>query len=396
GQVILQFDKTGSGNVVTTELSHRYLWGPAVDQLLADEVVKSLTDASQNERLWALADHLGSVRDVIDDDGTVRKHSIYDSYGRITGETFRDIDGDVVGETYAEAIDQLFAYTGHARDKFTNLIQARRRWFDADNVGNTPTSYVDDDGLQRKIRPGALRERNRQLAELSRADGRYWADEGYQRQEAAAANLRGGIAVARAFGAGLQTGAKAFGNAGVDTGVCFVTLGFVPEVGLIPITQADLDAGYAIGYGGQRVGIEFLVGVATAGASQAGKVGQAVSLMDVGGNMSSVGQGTYGLIEDGSIDAEDLLQIGGGAAGIGGNKLGLGAKPSGGANTPGTTLVPVGATPLGRWGESRLAQFLGNQGAKPTCPFDTSRGKRDIDRLLNGIATNRKQAGMFV
>ena len=60
GQVHLQFDKTGSGNVADSDLSHRYLWGPTVDMLLADEHVDSLTDATQNENLWALTDHLGS------------------------------------------------------------------------------------------------------------------------------------------------------------------------------------------------------------------------------------------------------------------------------------------------------------------------------------------------
>ena len=34
------------------DLSHRYLWGPAVDQLLADEQVHSLTNAASNETLW--------------------------------------------------------------------------------------------------------------------------------------------------------------------------------------------------------------------------------------------------------------------------------------------------------------------------------------------------------
>jgi hypothetical protein len=121
GQVILQFDKTGTGSLATADLSHRYLWGPAVDQLLAAEVVNSLANASLNERLWALTDHLGTVRDVIDDDGTVRKHTVFDSYGRITGETFQDVDGDVINSSHAEAITQLFGYTGNALDRATGL-----------------------------------------------------------------------------------------------------------------------------------------------------------------------------------------------------------------------------------------------------------------------------------
>ena len=40
-QIVLQFDKTGTGDLAASDLSHRYLWGPAVDQLLADEHVTS-------------------------------------------------------------------------------------------------------------------------------------------------------------------------------------------------------------------------------------------------------------------------------------------------------------------------------------------------------------------
>jgi RHS repeat-associated protein len=178
GQVVLEFDKTGTGNLETSNLSHRYLWGPAVDQLLADEVVNSLADAELNERLWALPDHLGTIRDMVDDDGTVRKHIVFDSYGRITGETFRDTGGDVVSASHAEAIEQLFDYTGHARDMATNTIHARRRWIDADTgqflsqdliwdgynrrvyAGNEPTTHSDANGLERRrVGHGSLRSR---------------------------------------------------------------------------------------------------------------------------------------------------------------------------------------------------------------------------------------------
>jgi hypothetical protein len=63
--------------------------------------------------------------------------------------------------------------------------------------------------------------------------------------------------------------------------------------------------------------------------------------------------------------------------------------PSGGA------LVPKGTTPLGKWGEARLAHDLGNQGFKPRSPFNTSLGNRYLDRLLNGVAHEAK-AGVNV
>jgi hypothetical protein len=52
-QITLQFDKTGTGNMVASDLSHRYLWGTAVDQILADEQVTSLQ--SEGEVLRPLA-----------------------------------------------------------------------------------------------------------------------------------------------------------------------------------------------------------------------------------------------------------------------------------------------------------------------------------------------------
>ncbi|WP_347244392.1 hypothetical protein, partial [Thermogutta sp.] len=38
-QVVMDFRRTGSGLVQTGDLEWRYLWGPAVDQILAEEAV---------------------------------------------------------------------------------------------------------------------------------------------------------------------------------------------------------------------------------------------------------------------------------------------------------------------------------------------------------------------
>ena len=58
----LVFDENGNVN-------HRYLFGDGVDQIEADE--------SNGNVLWALTDHLGSVRDVVDNSGTVLNHIVY-------------------------------------------------------------------------------------------------------------------------------------------------------------------------------------------------------------------------------------------------------------------------------------------------------------------------------
>jgi YD repeat-containing protein len=77
-QIILQF----AGESSPDALTHRYLWGPAVDQLLADEEVTSLAAAGTVS--WALGDHQNTVRDVVQSSGgttSVVNHNAYDSFG---------------------------------------------------------------------------------------------------------------------------------------------------------------------------------------------------------------------------------------------------------------------------------------------------------------------------
>jgi RHS repeat-associated protein len=140
--IALQFD--GSNN-----LTHRYLHGPAIDQILADE------DAL-NDILWALTDNLGTVRDLVDDSGAVQNHIEYDSFGKVTAES-------------AAAVDHLFGYTGRERDEETGLMYYRARYYDPATgrfishdpigfaagdislsryVGNCVSTYVDPSGLE--------------------------------------------------------------------------------------------------------------------------------------------------------------------------------------------------------------------------------------------------------
>lgn len=53
----------GTGTLDADDLSNRYLWGPVVDQLLADEQIDWTNNEANGEVLWALTDHLGTVRD---------------------------------------------------------------------------------------------------------------------------------------------------------------------------------------------------------------------------------------------------------------------------------------------------------------------------------------------
>jgi len=111
-QIALQFDGNSAG-----DLSHRYLWGPAVDQLFADE------DAT-GDVLWALTDHQGTVRDVAEydanlDETIVVNHNTYNGFGVKTDQT-------------DAARDLLFGYTGRAFDKETGLQNNWYRWYNAD------------------------------------------------------------------------------------------------------------------------------------------------------------------------------------------------------------------------------------------------------------------------
>ncbi|NLX96620.1 MAG: hypothetical protein GXY83_10625 [Rhodopirellula sp.] len=129
-------------------LAHRYLWNRAVDEILADEQVGVRT-------VWGLADHEGTIRDLVDNGGTLVNHRKFDSFGRVTAET----NG---------AIDFLFGFAEGMLDEATGLQRHGARWYDAavgrwlseDPIsfgggdanlyrycGNSPANYVDPSGL---------------------------------------------------------------------------------------------------------------------------------------------------------------------------------------------------------------------------------------------------------
>lgn len=66
-------------------LSQRYLHGTRVDQVLAQE-------NGNGETVWHLTDHLGTVRDLVNDGGAVVNHLTYDSFSTVvekTGSTWK-------------------------------------------------------------------------------------------------------------------------------------------------------------------------------------------------------------------------------------------------------------------------------------------------------------------
>jgi len=136
-------DFSGAGALKT-----RYLYGPAIDELLAR------TDSS-GTTAWYLTDRLGSVHDLTSTSGTTLDHLAYDAYGNI------------ISETNPSNADR-FKWTAREWDGTTGLQFNRHRyyapsvgrWTQLDpigilkinanlyrSVGNSPLIAVDPFGL---------------------------------------------------------------------------------------------------------------------------------------------------------------------------------------------------------------------------------------------------------
>ena len=151
GQIALQFDGPAA-----SDLSHRYLWNPAaVDQLLADEQLPSLAagqsrtaDDWSGTVLWTLADHLGSIRDVVTHDSTTHattlvNHRLYDSFGNLLSQT-------------NPSFSIAFGYAAGLTDTTTSLTYFRHRWLDPQTgrwMSEDPIGFAGgDSNVQRYVR----------------------------------------------------------------------------------------------------------------------------------------------------------------------------------------------------------------------------------------------------
>ena len=171
GQMVLEFfgDRwENPTDLAGTDLTHRYLWGDAVDQLLADEQVDWGDSDADGEILWALTDRQGSVTDLVDNNGDLRIHRLFDGFGNIVGEQHYNTTGSAVTSSQAGYVDEAFAYTGRLFDKDTGLQNNLNRWYDPAigrwmsedpigfaagdanlyrYVGNSPTNNSDPTGF---------------------------------------------------------------------------------------------------------------------------------------------------------------------------------------------------------------------------------------------------------
>jgi RHS repeat-associated protein len=99
-------DLDGNNNALETR--HLYLDGP-------DQPVARIS--ASGDVAWYLTDHLGSVRDIVNDNGVVLDHIDYDAFGNVTNET-NPAQGD------------RFGWAGGIRDAATGLNFFNNRYYD--------------------------------------------------------------------------------------------------------------------------------------------------------------------------------------------------------------------------------------------------------------------------
>ena len=122
-QTAVQLDDADLSDSTDETVSHRYLWTPQnQDKLLADIQVSP----TGSETLWTLTDHLGTIRDIIQQTptGLIQKtHVIYDAYGNVL--SCKDANGTDIESPV------LFGFTGKYFDADTQLQNNVNRWYDA-------------------------------------------------------------------------------------------------------------------------------------------------------------------------------------------------------------------------------------------------------------------------
>ncbi|HVC96161.1 MAG TPA: RHS repeat-associated core domain-containing protein, partial [Pirellulales bacterium] len=146
---VLQFDNNGNE-------TQRFLDSPSAsgfNAVMGQEAIT--TQGSPGTTTYALADNLGSVRDVVNTSSTVVDHVVYNSFGQVAYES-------------SASIDHWAGFAGYHIDVNTGLLDAGNRWYDplvgrwisedpigfsggdanvSRYVGNGATNSVDPSGL---------------------------------------------------------------------------------------------------------------------------------------------------------------------------------------------------------------------------------------------------------
>ncbi|MEO1496632.1 MAG: RHS repeat-associated core domain-containing protein [Planctomycetota bacterium] len=125
--VLLDFvDLDGSASTEAPALDQRYLHGPGIDQVLAQQ---------GDQALWLLADHLGTIRDVVSGPGVVLNHITYDSFGQVLALT-------------NTAFGTRYLFTGREYDFEVDLQYSRARYYDASSgrfISEDPLRFGSSD-----------------------------------------------------------------------------------------------------------------------------------------------------------------------------------------------------------------------------------------------------------
>jgi RHS repeat-associated protein len=104
--VLFDFVANGSSQPV---LDKRYFYGSGVDRILAQE-------SSGGTVLWSLTDQLGTVKDWVNNSGSVANHVVYDAFGRIVSQS-------------NPALGSRYGFTGREFDAETGLYYYRSRYY---------------------------------------------------------------------------------------------------------------------------------------------------------------------------------------------------------------------------------------------------------------------------
>ncbi len=126
-----------------SSLTNRYLYGPYLDFILADE--------QGGETLWPLTDHQYTVQQIVNSSGALVNQITYDSYGRVTGES-------------NPGANHRFGFNGRDRERESGLVYYRSRYYEPGTgrflsqdrlgfgggdanlyryVGNSPSNFID-------------------------------------------------------------------------------------------------------------------------------------------------------------------------------------------------------------------------------------------------------------
>ena len=148
-------DFDAQGNV-----KERYLYGPGVDELFA-------RIGAGEDPQWYLTDRLGSVRQIVDAEGSILDVIVYDSFGNVLSES-NPSQGD------------RFKFTGREYSQELGIYYYRARWYDPATgqfisqdpigfsagdpnlyryVGNAPGDATDPEGLQTTFYESYLEKR---------------------------------------------------------------------------------------------------------------------------------------------------------------------------------------------------------------------------------------------